>query len=281
MSTIDQESFAEALAVYALQEVARDQGLKAHPTPEKLAAYHADELSETEDLEIQRHLAICSECPALLIDLEDLFEPRQRDLGLSDTGVASAWRDLRSRIGGDGSTGGPRAAARTPWWAWFSAAMRSPVLASGLAVLCVGLTVSLIQLRENDARPVANLAVVELISNRTRSGGVEERSRERVELVDENDGIELIMELQRLTAQKFERFTVRILDERGDQVGDDFAASLRKPPRDLDPGQAPPRISAILRRKALDPGLYTVKVFGRGAEHSEPLETFPIEVVHI
>jgi hypothetical protein len=270
MTAIDHGSFAEALVVYARQEIARDQGLKAHPTPEKLAAYHADELSETEDLEIQRHLAICSECPALLIDLEDLFEPRQRDLGLSDTGVASAWQDLRSRLGGKGRTGGPRVAVKTPWWAWFSAALKSPVLASGLAVLCLGLSVSLFNLRESQVRPLGNPLTVEIRNEQTRSGD-EPLSLTRIPLAADHDGMILDLVISPLAAERYQRFDGVILNAKN-RVVHPFSGRLQQETNEL---------RVTLDRKLLKPGLYKIEVFGFPRRTERPLETFPIEVVHI
>lgn len=273
MSVVDHESFAQALMVYAREEVARNQSLRAHPSPEKLAAYHADELSEAEDLEIQRHLAICSECPALLIDLEDLFEPRQRDLGLSDSWVASAWEDLRSRLGGKKERGGPPPQVKAPWWAWLSAVMRPAVLATaGMAVLCIGLATALMNLRESQSRPLVNPVTVEVRNERTR-GVPEPPSVTLVPIVPSNDGMILDLDISPLEARQYEQFSGSIVDARGREAHPFPASPLLKGTNKL-------RIT--LDRKLLEPGVYTIKVFGvaNGVARRQPVEELAIKIVH-
>lgn len=272
MSVVDHESFAQALVVYAREEVARNQSLRDHPTPGKLAAYHADELSEAEDLEIQRHLAICSECPALLIDLEELFESRQRDLGLSDTGVASAWEDLRSRLGGKGRTGGPRPQSKEPWWAWLSTALRPAVLATGLAVLCVGLTTALIYTQRAPALAVANVKTVEIYVDRTR--GVAARQSQLIAIPPQYGGVQLNLDLGPLIgADEYKEFIARILNLQGEEV-----LSIHDLARVEDRNQ----LSLVLIRDRLEPGEYDIQLFGarRGRAQGKALEVFPVRIAH-
>lgn len=267
MSVVDHESFAQALMVYAREEVARNQSLRAHPSPEKLAAYHADELSEAEDLEIQRHLAICSECPALLIDLEDLFEPRQRELGLSDSWVASAWEDLRSRLGGKGRPGGPRPQAKEPWWAWFSAALRPAVLATaGMAVLCVGLTSRLLYLEEaNRFRPLMNAPT------RTVSEAAQTRGGEEPDLsTADQESVNLAFDLDPYRSRGYEHFTLQILDLQEEEIHSVEDLRLN------DENQ----LTIGLKRGALPAGLYRVKALGvhDGEGETRVVGRFLIEV---
>lgn len=162
MGNDEARALAQSLAILAWEE--RRDRVDDHPTPERLAAYHSGELSAQEDLEIQKHLVLCTDCPALLLDLEDLFDPRRRDLGLSDTGVTSAWRDLRSRLGGwrGGKGGLPPAAPARSWWSWLSV-IPSPAYAAAtglLLLLTTGLTGRIAFLERNQAVPEANSPII-------------------------------------------------------------------------------------------------------------------------
>jgi len=73
-----------------------------HPAPEKLSAYQANELSPEEDNEIQEHLAQCTLCTELLLDLQRFLDPPAEDLpreGVADFETAAGWRELRGRMG--------------------------------------------------------------------------------------------------------------------------------------------------------------------------------------
>jgi hypothetical protein len=164
-----------AILARSLDHLARETRTRweagSHPEPELLAAYHGGELAAAEDREIQDHLVLCPDCPQLLLDLEDLFEPRRRDLGLSDTGVGAAWEDLQSRLG-DAGSGRARGFHRgeatyaTPRW--------SQVLAACLLVLVVALSFrarSLLRDLHLRDQPRANPIVVDLSSSNSRGAG--------------------------------------------------------------------------------------------------------------
>ena len=72
----------------------------AHPDPERLAAYHssqAGELSPEEEGRIQDHLALCRECAALLLDLDGLADPGF-GAGADPTAKETVWQNLREEI---------------------------------------------------------------------------------------------------------------------------------------------------------------------------------------
>jgi hypothetical protein len=80
-----------------LREEARDPG--DHPAPEVLAAYHAKELSSSDDLRVREHIVACRECADLVLDLQALYNVGKEDSsGVADLEQATAWRDLREQI---------------------------------------------------------------------------------------------------------------------------------------------------------------------------------------
>jgi hypothetical protein len=72
-----------------------------HPSPEKLSAYQANELSPEEDDAIQEHVASCSLCAERLLELHRFLafipedQPRE---GVADLETEAEWRKLRERI---------------------------------------------------------------------------------------------------------------------------------------------------------------------------------------
>jgi hypothetical protein len=75
-----------------------------HPEAATLAAYHARELRADAADEIAEHLAACSHCASLVLDLDDLMSPAQPRAPLADPQPESERRELR---GGDWSEGNP------------------------------------------------------------------------------------------------------------------------------------------------------------------------------
>ncbi len=88
-------------------ETARaERALSAHPSPEKLAAYYERRLAGGERERLKDHLALCTECAHLLLDLfgfAELETPVEAQ-GPTDVDRDSAWRSLRGRLG-DGAAG--------------------------------------------------------------------------------------------------------------------------------------------------------------------------------
>jgi len=72
-----------------------------HPSPEELSAYQANELTPEQDDAIQEHLADCSLCAEVLLDLERFLdlprEDRPRE-GVADFETAAEWGLLRSKL---------------------------------------------------------------------------------------------------------------------------------------------------------------------------------------
>lgn len=78
-----------------LADERRDPG--SHAKPEDLTAYHAGTLTPAEAEQVQAHLAACSECTALLLDLESLGDPSYGS-AVSEMEVAAAWRVVGGRL---------------------------------------------------------------------------------------------------------------------------------------------------------------------------------------
>lgn len=71
-----------------------------HPLPTTLAAYLARELAEGEREALREHLAVCSHCARLALDLHR-FEDLQPPAGhppVSEGEMKDAWKDLRERL---------------------------------------------------------------------------------------------------------------------------------------------------------------------------------------
>jgi hypothetical protein len=120
-----------------------------HPAPEKLSAYLASELPPEEDNEIQEHLAHCTLCTELLLDLQRFLEPPAEDLpreGVVDFETAAGWRELRGRMGEEGA----REASKPPgrMRKIFGSLKVAYGLAAVLALTVVGLTLHTMTARQ-------------------------------------------------------------------------------------------------------------------------------------
>jgi hypothetical protein len=69
-----------------------------HPSAETLTAYQANELTADEDERIQSHLAVCSHCTELLLDLNEFLQPPAAVAPVADFEAAADWRKLRAGI---------------------------------------------------------------------------------------------------------------------------------------------------------------------------------------
>jgi hypothetical protein len=70
--TEDEKKLGELLA--PLVREGRPPVPTDHPTPEELAAYHANELTPEEDERIREHLVVCRECSNLVLGLQALLD---------------------------------------------------------------------------------------------------------------------------------------------------------------------------------------------------------------
>jgi len=112
--TQDRELVVRALRRLAA-ETRKGQDPAAHPSVETLVAYHANELSPEQDRELQRHLAVCAECPGLILALDNFANLSEDGHELTPAGVDSAWEKVRQRLADEGWFQGE---ARGISWSW-------------------------------------------------------------------------------------------------------------------------------------------------------------------
>lgn len=84
----------------AVRRLAEGRRPQDHPTPEKLAEYHARELPAEEIEGLQDHLAECPECSQMVLDLESFekLEPPAGQRPVSEAQVGRDWKRLRRRM---------------------------------------------------------------------------------------------------------------------------------------------------------------------------------------
>jgi hypothetical protein len=144
---------------------------KDHPAPEKLSAYQANELSPEEDDAIQEHLAQCTLCTELLLDLQRFLDPMPEDLpreGVVDFETATEWRELRGRMATAEvpRRGATRGLPRRGLWA--------PALAAVLTLLLSGAVYRIVVLQGQLARPLAvQITTIEAQGSKKGTGGAE------------------------------------------------------------------------------------------------------------
>lgn len=154
----------------ALAELAaRSQAGDPHPATEELAAYQAGELPAAAEARVQDHLAVCRECTALLLDLDDIGRTAAGD-PVPPVGVETAWAGLVERLPREEPVPSPRPLPRpsAPPRRWL------PAAAAALLALSVGLSLWAARLQrtvEELSRPQLNAPVTDLRPGPVRQGG--------------------------------------------------------------------------------------------------------------
>lgn len=134
-----------------LREEARNPG--AHPTPEELSAYHAQELSPADDLRVREHVVACQECADLVLDLQALYDAGIAEpSSVADLEQAAAWRDLRERMGFEPGKTSPLP-SRSVSRGFFASALGGYSIAAALLAVAVGLTVWNVSLVRESREP--------------------------------------------------------------------------------------------------------------------------------
>lgn len=230
----------------------------SHPAPEKLAAYHAGELSPEEEGRIQDHLALCRECAALLLDLDGLADP-DFGAGADLAGKETVWQSLREEIS-------PRAQV---------VPLRRPVpssprwlqaLAASLLIATLGLSLWVVSLRRTVAElsaPQENAPVLDLYSGTARGEG----SPAPVLTVPSNIRFFTII-LNPAGQRRYERYRVEIARAGGEKVWSG---------QGIEPSPFG-SFSLTLPRRAVGPGDYRVRLFGRSGGTEEPIEEYAFRV---
>jgi hypothetical protein len=219
-----------------------------HPAPENLSAYLANELSPEEDGVIQLHLAHCTLCTELLLDLKRFLDAPPEDLpreSVVDFETAAAWRELRGRGGVSDSqrsrgTGSLRNAYS---------------LAAVLALTVVGLGVYVIKLHSELKAPRAGYHIALTSTLRTR-GSLESVEKE-LRLHEAPEDFSLTLDKD--PDLDFPSYVVEILREKGPRV--QSAKGLR-----YQKGEG---ITLLLSKDGFEPGTYEIVLRGLRDGRSE------------
>jgi hypothetical protein len=230
----------------------------AHPDPERLAAYHAGELSPEEEGRVQDHLALCRECAALLLDLDGLADP-DFGAGTDLSGKEAVWRNLREEMAPRALVVPLRRPVRSsPRWL--------QALAASLLVATLGLSLWVASLRRTVAdlsSPEPNAPVLDLYSSGTRGDG----SPAPVLTVSGHARFFTLI-LNVAGQRRYERYRVEILRAGGGKVWEN---------REIEPFSFG-SFSLTIPRSAAGPGDYRVRLFGRSGAAEEPIDDYAFRV---
>jgi hypothetical protein len=224
-----------------------------HPAPEKLSAYLANELSPEEDGVIQEHLAHCTLCTELVLDLQRFLDPPAEDLprdGVVDFETEAAWRELRGR--GDRRAMGVSDSQRSRG----TGSLRNAYsLAAVLALTVVGLGVYVIKLHSDLKAPRAGYHIALTSTLRTR-GSLESVEKE-LRLHEAPEDFSLTLDKD--PDLDFPSYLVEILREKGPRV--QSAKGLR-----YQKGEG---ITLLLSKDDFEPGIYEIVLRGLRDGRSE------------
>jgi hypothetical protein len=247
------EELRNALSEWALPD--------AHPDPERLAAYHssqAGELSPEEEGRIQDHLALCRECAALLLDLDGLADPGF-GADADPTAKETVWQNLREAIAPQARVLPlRRTAPSSPRWL--------QALAASLLIATLSLSLWVGSLRRTVAElssPEPNAPVLDLYSSGTRGEG------SPAPVLTVPSGARLFTLLLNSAGQRrYEGYRVEILRVGGGKVWEN---------REIEPFSFG-SYSLTIPRRAVGPGDYRVRLFGRRGETEEPIDDYAFRV---
>lgn len=238
------------------------QGLEPHPSPDELVAYGAGELPAEEEARIQNHLALCSHCLELVLDLGRFSEPEpDGEPGVTAGEKAAAWQALQSRLAADVAPLRPPGLRRP---------FGRPVyaLAAGLFVAVVGLSLRVVHLERSMAGlsdPQVNAPVVDLLPASPLRGDPEARAV--VELAPESRFFALILSPK--GSPDHAGYRVEILDAGGRVVWS--GEGLEKNPHGS--------FTLILSRRLLRSGDYRLRLYGLEGGTARLLEEFRVRIV--
>lgn len=147
--------------VSMIYDLAREVGLEVgeHPASEYLFEYQEGLLTAEEASEIQNHLALCSDCARMVLELAGSVEPEFREVEapLSEERMAALWPGLRQRLSNPPQ---PKAARWRRSFERVALPLAASLLVATLATTFWAWSLS----RENRvlARPRVNVAVRDL-----------------------------------------------------------------------------------------------------------------------
>jgi hypothetical protein len=269
------KGIAGDLAELARQE-RRRQG--AHPTLERLAAYHAGELDVAQTEATQDHLAVCPECVRTLRELARFQdEPAEED----EAAAEASWRALRARLDPErlGHRGNPETrlpqAPVTSRSRRFSTSPRTVVaLAAGLVACLVGFPLWMTTHRSTPP----SLAVS------VPGGGEIVRGEGDSALIVLRQGdatAVLVLPVPRKPAFPIYRVEIRTLGGELLLRADANPAPVASSPASPGAGDAPPPrlLTIAIAGRQLAPGDYRLRIFGLRDGHPEALIEHPLRVL--
>lgn len=239
----------------AMAELAR-RDLDAHPDPERLAVYHAGDLSPEEEDRIQDHLALCPECAALLLDLDGLADPGF-GAGADLSGKEAVWQSLKKETAPQARVAPLRRPSSSRWL---------QALAASLLIATLGLSLWVASLRRTVAElsaPQANAPVLDLYSGTARGEGSPAPS-----LTVPPDVRFFTLILNPAGQRRYERYRVEIVRVGGEAVWSG---------QEIEPSPFG-SFSLTLPRRAIGPGDYRVRLFGRSGGTEELIEEYAFRV---
>jgi hypothetical protein len=255
--------------------------LRDHPSPETLAAYHEHRLPVAEEERLRDHLALCTDCAQLLLDLFAFAEPETPATpaeihGPTDVDLDVAWQSLRGRLGeaGEGEAAAVPAGVvsnvvplrrsvssrpRPSSWTWALAA-------SWLAVAGLGFWV--FELRQENARlmePAVNAVVADLTASGDSTRGMGEPKEPALPA---DRPLALILNAPDVPASGA-GYDAQIL---ADGPGGPIVWTLRNLPRGTDNN-----FTLGLPPGSLRPGKYQIRLYSADNPR-RPLADFPLRI---
>lgn len=225
-----------------------------HPSPEKLSAYRANELTPEEDERIQDHLAVCQHCTELLLDLEEFLKPPAMAAApAADFEAAADWRRLRE--------GMPREAVRQSHGFSRQGIQLSPLAASLFLALLLGSLGGMSWWNLDLRSRIVGLRAPQLVEDPVRLEGTRgDTLRAAVGKVQD-------FELVSSHPASFPKYQVEITAEDGQVLWSQVSpkGQTRNPHLILMPG-------------SLDPGLYHIRLSGIQGKQMELLETYTLRI---
>jgi len=230
-----------------------------HPAPEKLSAYLANELSPEEDDALQEHLAACTLCTGLLLDLQRFLDPPQEDRpreGVADFETAAEWRELKGKLGRAGSP--PVVVSKRRLLRKIAV---SPALAAVLALLFLGVSSRMIWLERARVLPVA-VQVRTLEAQGSKKGTSSAVAPKAVRLGN-------VAMFDTHSEHPYSMYRLSFMDEDGRPQATVEA-------QEDENGM----IGLLLPRGFLAPGPYHVEVLGLEGTTTHPVGEFDIRILH-
>ncbi len=269
-----------ALRVLA-SEARRRQGPDAHPSPETLTAYHAGELTPAVEEGIQEHLAVCTHCTRLLLDLSTFLAPLDAGREDVDEEADTSWQAIRARLPVPTSPSGkPRvtASTRAPGFTrWLP--RTSPLAAAAAFVLAALISVPLWIIARQLSSPETPPETIELSAPENLRGTAGPPPVSPVTVHARAASTTFLLRLAR--PQPDLRFRIELLVTGSAGSAGAYGASAR---RSLPQPAAVRVVDArtlvlVLAGRQLPPGQYRLRVLDAEQPSAEPLGDYPLAVV--